>query len=223
MRIDLVTLLDKQLTQGELCELLRYELGSSNPDYFLAVKKGGLRLQQVPEEYSGLLMMMQEEIKPTSYCELGIGNGGSWLVMTHFVKSITKSVAVDNLIYGNLINQKIEDIEEIERFFVLQGMKRKIEATFYQKTTEQFFNYWGQDDKFDVVFIDADHSYAGVKFDYEKSLDIVKKGGYLIFHDIVSKGAPGVKQLWNEIKDNYQWKHEFVNSNTCGIGIVRVD
>jgi predicted O-methyltransferase YrrM len=35
----------------------------------------------------------------------------------------------------------------------------------------------------DTIFIDADHSYAGVKRDYEAWFDRVKVGGHFIFHD----------------------------------------
>lgn len=37
----------------------------------------------------------------------------------------------------------------------------------------------------DMVFIDADHSYKGVKKDYDKWFDRVKTGGYFAFHDCV--------------------------------------
>lgn len=222
MEVELVKLLDKQLTLSELSDLIKYELGCSNPTYFGCVKSGGLKLQQNPSEFAQLLVLIKDVIKPQSYLELGIGNGGSWLLMTHYIKSIKKSVAVDNLAYGDLIGQSLEEVEEIERFLSLDSLKRKLEATFYYKSTKQFF-LLDNDREFDVIFIDADHSYEGAKFDFENSLNLVNNGGYIIFHDIVSKGAPGVVQLWNEIKDKYEWSREFIASQTCGIGVIRID
>jgi len=35
----------------------------------------------------------------------------------------------------------------------------------------------------DILFIDGDHSFAGVSFDYHKFKPFVKKGGFIIFHD----------------------------------------
>jgi len=35
----------------------------------------------------------------------------------------------------------------------------------------------------DLLFIDGDHSIDGAKFDYENYAKLLKKGGYLIFHD----------------------------------------
>ncbi len=39
----------------------------------------------------------------------------------------------------------------------------------------------------DLVFIDGDHSYKGVKRDVNKFTPFVDKGGYVIFHDVVGK------------------------------------
>lgn len=50
----------------------------------------------------------------------------------------------------------------------------------------------------DLVMIDGDHSYAGVKADYELELSMPSR--YIAFHDIANK-ACGVPRLWNEIPD----------------------
>lgn len=54
-------------------------------------------------------------------------------------------------------------------------------------------------DKIDVLFIDGDHSYEGVKKDWEKWSPFVKKGGIVFFHDC-DNTSPGVRKLWDEIK-----------------------
>lgn len=54
-------------------------------------------------------------------------------------------------------------------------------------------------DSVDMVFIDADHSYEGVKRDYEAWFDKIKKGGYFAFHDCV-KSFP-VYQYKNDVLD----------------------
>ena len=52
------------------------------------------------------------------------------------------------------------------------------------------------DKEIDLIFVDGDHSYEGVKTDVESWLPKVKKGGILIFHDI--GWAEGVKRVINE-------------------------
>ncbi len=58
----------------------------------------------------------------------------------------------------------------------------------------------------DVVFLDGDHSYAGVRADYEHWRRVVRPGGDLVFHDAVDTGRPlagpleGVPRLVREIQ-----------------------
>jgi len=59
----------------------------------------------------------------------------------------------------------------------------------------------------DFLFIDGDHSYEGVKMDFEMYSPLVRKGGIIAFHDIV-EFPPGtgceVNRFWNEIKRKYR-------------------
>jgi predicted O-methyltransferase YrrM len=81
--------------------------------------------------------------------------------------------------------------------------------------------------KIDFLFIDGDHSYLGVKKDFELYAPLVKRGGIIAFHDIVpSFLCPEVKvhKFWNEIKINYRYK-EIVkdpNQDAYGIGVLYV-
>lgn len=53
----------------------------------------------------------------------------------------------------------------------------------------------------DVLFIDADHSYAGAKADFIRYRRLVRPGGLVVLHDIADHDNPtvGVRQLWQEI------------------------
>lgn len=59
-------------------------------------------------------------------------------------------------------------------------------------------------DPLDVLFIDADHTYEGVKKDFELWSPLVRNGGCIIFHDVVdhtkSNPACRVKQFWDEVR-----------------------
>lgn len=196
-----------------LVDWIRNEAGSSNKNYFHCNKSGGLKLQQVPEEYANVLLEITKR-KPSSYLEVGIGNGGSWLAMSYVLKNILKvSHAVDNLAYYQSIGQKIEEVDFIVGYLssFIQDVK------FYNMDSQVYFA--NHCEKFDVIFIDGDHGYDGVMGDYKKALDLIEPGGVMIFHDVVSVGAPGVVQFWGEIKHNHVHK-EFISSNTCGMGLL---
>jgi len=68
---------------------------------------------------------------------------------------------------------------------------------FFRETTEDAVNNF-QDNSFDVIFIDADHSYEGVKKDIQNYLPKLKPSGFLICHDYNSPSWMGVKQACNE-------------------------
>jgi len=55
----------------------------------------------------------------------------------------------------------------------------------------------------DFLFIDGDHTYEGVKQDFEFYAPLVRKGGVIAFHDIAVHSpeiGSDVDKFWNEIK-----------------------
>ena len=59
---------------------------------------------------------------------------------------------------------------------------------------------WPQQRKIDFLWIDGDHSYEGVKRDIQDWFPLVKKNGFVCFHDY--RDAPGVKKAVDEIVSN---------------------
>ena len=50
---------------------------------------------------------------------------------------------------------------------------------------------------FDAIFIDGDHSYEGVKADYDNYVPMVRSGGMVAFHD---HGHGPILKFWNELQ-----------------------
>lgn len=81
------------------------------------------------------------------------------------------------------------------------------------------------DKQIDVLFIDGDHSYEGVKRDFKNYSPFVKRGGLIAFHDIVDHPLElncKVYDFWNEIKKKYEYQ-EFISETHekwAGIGII---
>jgi predicted O-methyltransferase YrrM len=78
----------------------------------------------------------------------------------------------------------------------------------------------------DFLFLDGDHSYEGVKKDFELYSPLVRAGGMIGFHDIVlSPDHPDIQvyRFWNEIKGGYRHE-EFVDNSgarrSIGIGLL---
>ena len=79
----------------------------------------------------------------------------------------------------------------------------------------------------DFLFIDGDHTYEGVKADFNMYSELVRPGGLIVFHDICRHAAGmncEVDRFWQEVK-NERRTREFVhdtNQGTCGIGVIEV-
>jgi len=79
-------------------------------------------------------------------------------------------------------------------------------------------------EKLDMLYIDGDHTYEGVKKDYEMYQDLVKKDGWIIFHDINDSEhhrdmGVGVGKFWKELQGH---KQEFnTHKHWAGIGIIK--
>jgi hypothetical protein len=82
----------------------------------------------------------------------------------------------------------------------------------------------------DVLFIDGDHSYEGVRSDYLSYRDLVRDGGVVAFHDIVedycarfgqkTTSATGdVPLLWKHLKAHAQTVEFVADPEQDGYGI----
>jgi len=69
-----------------------------------------------------------------------------------------------------------------------------------------------------LVFIDADHTYKGVKQDFENWLPAVVSGGLVVFHDVREAGMQnyGPFELYGELISDYRVKE------VAAVGSVRV-
>lgn len=83
-----------------------------------------------------------------------------------------------------------------------------------------------KDELIDFLFIDGSHAFEDVKKDFEMYSSLVKKGGFIVLHDVVytseDPNSPvQVKKYWHEIRDQYDWI-EIKSKDGTGMGIVRI-
>lgn len=79
--------------------------------------------------------------------------------------------------------------------------------------------------RFDVLFIDGDHSYSQVKTDYETWSPLIVSGGLIVFHDIVDSELHKqqlceVPRFWNEIKIGKEYIEIIHDGTWGGLGCI---
>lgn len=93
--------------------------------------------------------------------------------------------------------------------------------TTYVMTTKEFSHKYKY--RYQYVYIDGDHSYEGVKTDFNLFWPRLDKHGLMVFHDVFVKkdvGLPpfGVWRFWQEIKKN---KIIFPTPKNSGLGMIQ--
>jgi cephalosporin hydroxylase len=75
----------------------------------------------------------------------------------------------------------------------------------------------------DLLFIDGDHTYEGVKKDWEMYSPLVRSGGLIVFHDVAGNYEDTqVKTFWDEIKMNHPHREYMTHPEKLyGIGVLR--
>ena len=96
---------------------------------------------------------------------------------------------------------------------------------FFKKNNVKHAHKKKQDQQhWDYAHLDGDHSYKGVKFDFDHAWPRIKKGGMVTLHDINTPDTMGnieygVAKIWQEIKDEYNTTIEL--PGVCGLGLVQ--
>lgn len=108
-----------------------------------------------------------------------------------------------------------------------RGVVRLIRADSHSEETLGKLRSALNDSQIDFLFIDGDHTYQGVKQDFEMYSPLVRKGGVIAFHDVApDQSAAGceVDRFWNEIKQRYRYDEliEDINQRWAGIGVLYV-
>jgi predicted O-methyltransferase YrrM len=114
-----------------------------------------------------LIKWLSSWIKPTHYLELGVRTG---VCFNQIIPFSEYNTGVDIVHSDNLKN-----------VITTNGWDSKVDL--FTGTTDDYFNSLKKDTVFDLVFIDADHSYEQCLKDFLNVKDRVIKNGFVIFHD----------------------------------------
>ena len=191
---------------------------------FLFSAKGALiRPWQFESELAELVSLL-ENLNPKRVMEIGTANGGTLFLECRLANPSATIISVDlpEGRYGG--GYPIWKIPVYQKF-ALPGQNIKlIRASSHDISTLEQVKKILNTQELDFLFIDGDHTYEGVKKDFQLYSPMVRKGGIIVFHDIVPHigSSCQVDKFWNEIKQSYPFK-EFVKQpreNCFGIGVL---
>lgn len=172
---------------------------------------------QVRSEVLALGKLLKE-FAPRRSLEIGTNYGGTLLLLCALSASKAKIISVD-LPFGAFGGGYPRRKAPIFRRFPRSGqVLHLIRANSHAAETKERVSRLLRGEPLDYVFIDADHTYEGVSRDFQMYTPLVRSGGIVAFHDIVThKHGTNceVERFWNEIKQHYRHK-EFVERPDAG-------
>lgn len=182
---------------------------------------------QVRSEFASMVKLVREA-RPERIMEIGTAKGATLLCWCRIASKHVISVDLEGGIHGGgypPAKQKLYReftsgrpgvrLDLFQENSQIMATRQKVEAVL-------------GGEKLDVLFIDGDHSYAGVRKDFDLWSPLVRQGGIVMFHDILPHTSVAhceVDRLWNELKS--QHRHlEFVHDSGqgwAGIGALFLD
>lgn len=169
-------------------------------------------------------------IDPLVIVEIGTRKGGTLFTWSRYTNAqLIISIDLPGGIHGGGYPA---EKQKFYKFFLSDQPVRKmhlLQEDSHNKLTLEMLENILDKKRIDFLFIDGDHTYHGVKKDFEMYSPLVRKGGIIAFHDIIPNATDHedadtieVPKFWNEIKQGYKIE-EFIESpdqQNMGIGIL---
>ena len=173
-----------------------------------------IQLAQNEEEFSSLLEVVRGS---NSVLEIGSRYGESLRRFSEVCKPNSLLVSVDLGGYPKdvEINKVVDPVESLKESGNLIAQKHTCHIIFGDSKESEVIEAVRKLGPYDFLFIDGDHSYEGVKADWNNYHEMAK---IVAFHDIV--GQPGCKQLWDEIKLPGFYVEYIAPQSLMGIGCL---
>ncbi len=197
----------------QLAEMIRrvQEAGTDSLSHFGGgyTHEGGLYLQQNPEEFAGLALLLQSRGTGARYLEIGTASGGAARFL-HDLCGFKSVSCLDDGKHPRAVYQGKLLPPHAERWL---GDSHSDDARIALEAPPAP----------DVAFIDGDHSYEGVTADIAMVLPRCQAGALIILHDTVV--CDGVKRAWRELLASGKARKvaEFIGAERpLGIGVAEV-
>ena len=192
----------------------------------LAFRFGYFQPNQIRSEVTQLLEVVAR-IRPRRVLEIGSQGGGNLFLLSKVAAPDARILSIDLNFSPVQMAAYPSLAAPTQRLTCFKGDSSSPEMLARVKE-------WLGGDQLDFLFIDGDHSLAGVTADYRTYAPLVATGGVIAFHDIVPDYttrhgrktiavAGDVPIFWNQLKAQYPEHQEFVadpEQDGAGIGLT---
>lgn len=174
------------------------------------------------------LLELVSRLAPARICEIGTASGGTTFLLARMAAPGAVLVTLDLSLRAG----------QAEALAILGGRScrvRAVAADSHDPATVATVRAEAGG-PLDLLLVDGDHSYDGVKTDFDRYAALVRPGGLIALHDIMpdsrSRGGPdtgtdagGVPRFWRELSARHRDTVELIEDpaqDACGIGVVTV-
>jgi predicted O-methyltransferase YrrM len=188
-----------------------------------------VRLESGPvvasQKYEELVPLLDRvrALRAERVCEIGTAAGGTLYLLTRVSAPEALLVSIDLAIPAHTRATRARFARAGQRLVSIEGDSHDVET---QQRVERLL----AGAKLDVLFIDGDHSYEGVRADFELYSPLVRSGGIIALHDVnedfaTRHGTPtasvsgDVPRFWNELKRKYRSEELIADPGQDGFGI----
>lgn len=188
-------------------------------------KKGAV---QKINELSSLISLLKRRNLDT-IVEIGTQKGGTLYLWCKIAGQNATIISID-LPHGPFGGgYKLRDLKRFRKYKRGRQKLYFLRKDSHKQTTKEGVIKILKGRKIDLLMVDGDHSYKGVKKDWQLYSPLVKQNGLIVFHDILYHPKfreCQVDNLWKEVKKNFKYieftdrKHDRGWGQWGGIGII---
>ncbi|HEU03682.1 MAG TPA: hypothetical protein ENH95_00935, partial [Nitrosopumilus sp.] len=180
---------------------------------------------QKKEEIKTLLKILKK-YPSKNFLEIGTASGGTFFLLTKIADPKANIISIDlpqGAFGGELYPNSNMSI--YESFANAKQKIHLIRSNSHEKSTLEKTKRILNSKKLDFLLIDGDHTYKGVKKDFEMYRGLVRKEGIIAFHDInkgPKKNVGEVIKFWKKIKSEYPSFEiiDFHSGEGYGLGFI---
>lgn len=173
------------------------------------------------------LLKIIRTLKPKAVCEIGAAGCGTTFLLTQAVASNALLITIDLAFTASRM-------AALESFALPEQQLVCLQQNSHLPQTLQLVKRQLAGKQLDVLYLDGDHTYEGIKTDFEFYGPLVRPGGLIVFHDIVpdsqtrhgirtSSDVGEVPKFWQELRPSHAHTEEIVEDyeqDGFGIGVL---